>query len=118
MSWSKTKGVIIERDIRLVPKDLFSVTIDVSYSFEVNGYNYVSSNYGSGSGAMSRFWLPGFRKDFFVGSELEKGGEVEVYFDPRNPRRCALVVGDFVWPVFAMIFGAATVAFAFGLIQL
>lgn len=113
MRWEKTVGKIVDRKFEQYGLDVGWRHREISYSFEVNGYNYVSSNFTPGVAVRFVFRLPFLPRDFFAIETYENGKEVTVIYDPKNPRRCAIKDGDVVWPTILGISGLLILLYEF-----
>ena len=103
--WRKTVGTVIGRETPRFPLVAGWRNSRITYSFEVDDYTYVSSKFKPGITAHFVFALPFLPKEFFQDSRFSVGAEVEVRFNPANPRPCALHEGDFVIPTLGVIAG-------------
>ena len=111
--WSKTIGKIIEWKAPPSFQEFGRRDSRITYTFEVDGYNYVSSNIKPGIEARFVFRFPFLSQDLFTDSRFATGAMVEVMYDVRHPRRCALEEGGFVFPTLATISGVALIVWGF-----
>lgn len=113
LCWERTRGRIIERNIKRDWRSLAFSDIEILYSFEVNGYNYVSTNIKPGlAGNASTLSVPFLPKGKYAGEEFAPGSEVYVIYDPLHPRRCALENGGFAIAAVGVLIGAAIICVA------
>jgi len=110
--WSRTQGRIIDRKTSRVWRNLLETETEIFYEFEVDGYRYVSSNISPGVFAPA--WgisIPKVWPSRYEGEAFEPGAEIEVIYDPRRPRRCALEPPNFTRVAFFFLLGAALTIF-------
>ncbi len=94
-SYTRTRGRIVRADVEEIPRTSEEGGPQfrpvVRYAFEVGGRRYESERVSIGSATGSGTSDPGDARRL-VG-RYPSGTEVDVWFDPRDPRRAVLVTG-------------------------
>jgi len=81
-SWKTVKGKVIESDLDVDHRG--SATVQIKYSYQVNGKDYESSN--SVFGAVGYvFWIV---KKWYINED-----DLVVYYNPLKPQKAVLVTG-------------------------
>lgn len=105
-AWVDAKGKITKSKVRPVLSRQYSEEFEVAYRFFVNGEEYYGCN--KTPGGFDTTWsisFPGLSSAQGDKAKYPEGAEVQVFFNPSNPKQNALEQPSYLSPIILIVIG-------------